>query len=129
MECGVSPRIRLIAEWGAGVLIAAVAGVGPLVKMLLALDLTGVTAWVAGAALIPALALLIGSIGRGARVFQAVYLVIWYAVLNGVAAVDVMGVLRTDGSLSGRSPLFSLGVSAVLVAASLLVLEIRHARR
>jgi hypothetical protein len=129
VECGVSPRSRLIAEWGAGVLIAAVAGVGPLVKMLLALDLTGVTAWVAGAALIPALALLIGSIGRSARVFQAVYLVIWYAVLNGVAAVDVMGVLRTDGSLSGPSPLFSLGISAVLIAASLLVLEIRHARR
>ncbi|MFD6894010.1 hypothetical protein ACFWB0_05575 [Rhodococcus sp. NPDC060086] len=129
VECGVSPRIRLIAEWGAGVLIAAVAGVGPLVKMLLALDSTGVAAWVAGAALIPALALLIGSIGRGARVFQAVYLVIWYAVLNGVASVDVMGVLRTDGSLSGPSPLFSLGISAVLIAASLLVLEIRHARR
>lgn len=54
---------------------------------------------------------------------------IWYAVLNGVAAVDVMGVLRTDGSLSGPSPLFSLGISAVLIAASLLVLEIRHARR
>ncbi|MGX6510276.1 hypothetical protein [Rhodococcus sp. SJ-2] len=129
VECGVSSRIRLIAEWGAGVLIAVVAGAGPLAKMLLALDSAGVAAWVAGAALIPALALLIGSIGRGARVFQAVYLVIWYAVLNGVAAVDVMGALRTDGSLSGPSPLFSLGISAVLIAASLLVLEVRHARR
>lgn len=129
VECGVSSRVRLIAEWGAGVLIAVVAGVGPLVKMLLAADATGVTAWVAGATVIPALALLIGSIGRDARVFQAVYLVIWYGVLNGVAAVDVMGVLRTDGSLSGPPPLLSFGISAVLIAATVLVQEIRHARR
>lgn len=129
VECGVSARARLLAEWCAGALIATIAGVGPLVKMLLTMDMTGVAAWVAGAALIPALALLIGSIGRGARAFQAVYLVIWYAVLNGVAAVDVMAVLRTDGSLSGPSPLFVLGISAVLIASSLLVLEFRHARR
>lgn len=129
VECGVSSRIRLIAEWGAGVLIAVIAGAGPLVKMLLAADAAGVAAWAAGATVIPALALLIGSISRGARVFQAVYLVIWYAVLNGVAAVDVMGVLRTDGSPSGPSPLLSFGVSAGLIAATLLVQEIRHARR
>ncbi|CAM2846540.1 ABC transporter permease [Prescottella defluvii] len=129
VECGISSRIRLAAEWGAGVLIAVIAGVGPLVQMLLAADATGVAAWVAGATAIPALALLIGSIGRGARVFQAVYLVIWYAVLNGVAAVDVIGALRTDGSLNGPSPLLSLVVSAVLIAATVLVQEIRHARR
>lgn len=129
VECGVSSRIRLLAEWGAGVLVAVIAGVGPLVKMLLAADATGVAAWVAGATVIPALALLLGSIGRGARVFQAVYLVIWYAVLNEVAAVDVVGALRTDGSLSGPSPLLSFGVGAVLIAATVLVQEIRHARR
>ncbi|NKR80584.1 hypothetical protein GS491_26025 [Rhodococcus hoagii] len=110
-------------------LIAVIAGVGPLVKMLLAADATGVAAWVAGATVIPALALLIGSIGRSARVFQAVYLVIWYAVLNGVAAVDVMGALRTDESLAGPSPLLSFGVGAALIAATALVQEIRHARR
>ncbi|EOM74525.1 hypothetical protein DW322_04970 [Rhodococcus rhodnii] len=129
VQCSVSPRIRLVAEWGAGVLIAAIAGVGPLVKMLLAADATGVAAWVAGATAIPALALLIGSIGRSARVFQAVYLVIWYAVLNGVAAVDVMGALRTDESLAGPPPLLSFGVGAALIAATALVQEIRHARR
>lgn len=129
VQCGVSSRIRLIAEWGAGMLIAVGTGVGPLVKMLLAADATGVAAWLAGATVIPALALLIGSIGRSARVFQAVYLVTWYAVLNGVSAVDVMGVLRTDGSLGGPSPLLSFGVSAVLLAATVLVQEIRHARR
>ncbi|RDI32645.1 hypothetical protein DEU38_103382 [Rhodococcus sp. AG1013] len=129
VECGVSFRTRLVAQWGAGVLIAVLAGAGPLLRMLAAADVSGIAAWVTGAALIPALALLIGSIVRSPRVFQAVYLVLWYAVLNGVAAVDVMGALRDDGRLAGPSPVFSLAVGVVLIAAALLVQEVRHVRR
>lgn len=129
LRCGPAARRRLPAEWGAGVLVAAVAGSGPLLRMVIAADLPGITAWLAGATLIPALALLLGSIGRGARLFQAVYLVLWYAILNNVAGVDVMGALRDDGRLTGPSPFLVLLVTAVLMAAALLVQEVRHAHR
>lgn len=136
-EQGVDPllagsrsfRGRLAAEWVAGVVIAALTGAGPLLRMLVTGDTAGAAAWSAGATLIPALALLLGSVSRSARLFQAVYLALWYGVLNGVAAVDVMGAVRAAGEPAGPNPLLWAAVATALITVTLIVQEARHARR
>jgi hypothetical protein len=93
-----APRRRLVAEWAAGVLLAAVTAAPPAARMLAAADLHGLAAWTAGALFIPALALALGTLTGAARTFQAVYTILWYLLINDVAAVDFMGALRTGGS-------------------------------
>jgi hypothetical protein len=127
---GAAPRRRLLAEWAAGAVVAALAGVGPLLRMLLDGDVSGAGAWLGGVAFIPALALLLGSLSRSARLFQLVYLVLWYAVVNGVPSVDFMGAVRGQGNeLAGPSPLLVLTAGAALLVLTIGNQEVRHARR
>lgn len=126
---GPSTRRRLLAEWAAGVALAAMTGAGPLGRMLVNGDTPAVAAWAAGALFIPTLAILLGSVSRSARLFQAVYLMLWYLLLNGAPAVDFMGAVRDGGQLAGPHPLLVLGVSAVLLTLAFANQEARHARR
>ena len=48
--------------------------------------LAGVAAWAGGVLFIPSLAFLSGTLARTPRLFQALYVPLWYLVLNGVAA-------------------------------------------
>jgi hypothetical protein len=127
VDAGAGPR-RVLAEWLAGVAIAGLAGAGPLVRML-AGDGAGVAAWVGGAAFIPALALLLGTLSRSPRLFQVVYLGLWYAVLNRTAAVDFAGAVRDGGQLAGPVTGLVLGVATGLLAGALATKQVRHARR
>ncbi|HEX2301006.1 MAG TPA: hypothetical protein VHH34_21270, partial [Pseudonocardiaceae bacterium] len=126
---GAARRQRLLAEWAAGVVVAALAGIGPMLRMLLDGDLPGSAAWLGGVAFIPALALLLGSLSRSARLFQLVYLMLWYAVVNGVPAVDFMGAVRSGDQLAGPGPLLVLAAAAALLALTIVHQEVRHARR
>jgi hypothetical protein len=79
------PLLRqLPARWLAGVIVTALAGVGAAVALMLAGAGGGLFAWAATAALIPALALALGSWSGGPRLFEVLYLILWYAALNGV---------------------------------------------
>jgi hypothetical protein len=62
----------------------AAAGIGPLIRMAIAADPPGVAAWAAGALFIPSLALLLGTASRTHRMFQALYVILWYAAVNQV---------------------------------------------
>ncbi|MFF4774487.1 hypothetical protein ACFY05_16675 [Microtetraspora fusca] len=124
-----TPSRRLLAEWAAGVVFTAVTGVAPLVRMAVAADWPGVGAWAGGATLVPSLALALGVACRTHRVFQVVYLVVWYLAVNGVAAVDYMGVVRSGGSPAGPSALAVAAVALLLVGAALAVRTARHATR
>lgn len=106
------PRRRRLAEGAAGVILTVLVGLGPGVRMLLAADRPGLACWTAGAVFIPSAALLLGAVSRTHRVFQAVYLPLWYLVVNGIAAADFMGVVRVDGRPVGPSP-WLIGGSAV----------------
>lgn len=120
---------RLAAEWLAGLLLAAFAGLGPLVRMVVAADLVGIAAWTGGAVFIPSLALALGVLGGSNRLFQAVYLTLWYTVMNSIAALDFMGAVRENGHPAGPGPVMILGFSVALLATALLTIEARHARR
>ncbi|MEU6426002.1 hypothetical protein ABZ860_08865 [Microbispora sp. NPDC046973] len=124
-----APWRGLLAEWAAGVVLTAATGVGPLVRMAVAADWPGVGSWAGGALLVPSLALALGAACRTHRVFQVVYLGLWYLVVNGTAAVDYMGAVRVAGLPAGPSPLVVTGLAAALLCAALAVRTARHATR
>jgi hypothetical protein len=95
----------VLAAWGAGALLAAIAGLGTLVRSLP--DPVALAAFAAGCALVPALALACGVWSRGPRLFEVIWLFLWYlGSLNHAPGLDVA---RT------RSPLV---ISAWLAAAT-----------
>jgi hypothetical protein len=122
-------RRRLAAEWSAGLLLAALAGLGPLVRMGVAADWVGMAAWSGGVVFIPSLALALGALGGSSRLFQAVYLTLWYMVMNSIAFLDFMGAVRESGHPAGPGPVIVLGVSVALLTVALLTNEARHTTR
>ncbi|MGW0433132.1 hypothetical protein ACWDV4_11400 [Micromonospora sp. NPDC003197] len=128
---GAYPLIhrRFLAEWAAGVGFTALVGLGPVLKLAMAADWPGVAAWVGGAFFIPSLALVLGLVSRTSRLFQALYLPLWFLLVNGVAAVDYLGAVRVDGQPAGPSPLLVGGAALVLLAAGIAVEATRQARR
>ena len=92
-------RHQLPATWLAGVVVAALAGSGVLVRLLFDGDSVGIGAWLAGALFIPALALALGCWSRNSKLFEVVYAILWYVgPLEGIAVLDFMG--ASGGSVS-----------------------------
>ncbi len=87
------PLRRLLpAAWAAGVLLALISGSFLGIRLLLAGDFQGVIAWAAGAAFIPTLALGLGVWTGNGKMFEVLYLILWYAgPMNKVAPIDFMG--------------------------------------
>ncbi|MFB6892452.1 hypothetical protein ACFCX4_24430 [Kitasatospora sp. NPDC056327] len=119
-------RTRLLAEWGSGVLLTAMTGAGVLVRLAAAGDTAGVAAWSAGALFVPSLALALGTLSRTHRLFQALYLPLWYLAVNQVAALDFMGTVRRAGIPAGPSPLLVTAIAAVLLATAVLTTSARR---
>jgi hypothetical protein len=117
---------RLAAEWVAGLTLTVVTGIGPVVRFTAAADWDQVAAWCAAAVFIPTLALTLGLLSRSQRLFQAAYLLLWYAVLNRASHVDFMGVVGAD---QARGSALVLAATTVLAASAILVQEARHAAR
>jgi hypothetical protein len=61
--------------------------------------------------------------------FQALYLIAWYAAVNQVAAADYMGTVLVHGRPAGPSPLLTAGIAAVMLAVTLTIRAARHAAR
>jgi hypothetical protein len=120
---------QLAAEWAAGLVLTALAGLGPLLRMALAADGPRVAAWVAGALFIPSLALLLGTVTRTHRTFQALYVLLWYAAVNQVAAADYMGTVLAAGRPAGPSALSVAGAGAAMLAVTFAIRTIQHATR
>jgi hypothetical protein len=122
-------RRRLLAEWLAAALLTAAVGLSPLVRLAAAAENASVTRWIAAVAFIPTLALALGTLSRGPRLFQAVYVVIWLAAVSGERPVDFLGAVREGGQPVGPAPLAVLAVTAVLAVVTVAVHQHRHRRR
>lgn len=120
---------QVVAEWAAGLVLTAVVGVGPLLRMAIAADAQGVAAWLAGALFIPSLALALGTVSRTHRMFQVCYVALWYTAVNQVAAADYMGTVLVDGRPAGPSPLLIAGGSLAMLTVALVIRAVRHATR
>lgn len=120
---------QVAGEWAAGLALTAVAGLGPLLRMAAAGDGPRMAAWMAGALFIPSLALVLGAASRTHRMFQAIYVLVWYAAVNHVAAADYMGTVLVNGRPAGPSPLLTAGVSLAMLAITFTIRAARHATR
>ena len=117
---------RIVAEYLAGVVVTALVGAVPLLRMVIAADRVGVGAWAAAVLFIPALALALGTLSRTHRLFQIIYLALWYATVNGVPFVDYMGLVRSGDRLAGPPSAAIAGLALLLLGSALLT---RTARR
>jgi len=111
-------RRRVLAEWAAGVTLTAAVAIGPGLRMTFGGDRLGLAAWVGGVLFIPSAALLLGITSRSHRLFQALYLPLWYLVVNGVAGLDYMGAVRVHGQPSGPPAglIMAIAVGLLLLA-------------
>ena len=120
---------QLLTEWAAGLALTAVAGLGPLLRMAISTDGPGVAAWIAGALFIPSLALLLGTVSRTHRIFQALYVILWYAAVNQVPAVDYMGTVLVNGHPAGPTAPLTAAIALTMLASTITIRAARHATR
>ncbi|MHB1592935.1 MAG: hypothetical protein ACYCO9_17035 [Streptosporangiaceae bacterium] len=120
---------QVAAEWLAGLTLTGAAGIGPLLRMAAASDGPRVAAWAAGALFIPSLALLLGSISQSRRLFQVLYLALWYAAVNQLAAADYMGTVLIHGRPAGPSAPLVAGAAVGMLAVTFGIRALRHATR
>jgi len=124
-----TPHRRLLAQWTAGLVLTAATGLAPAVRMVLATDTPGLTAWAAGALLIPSLALFVGRLSRTQRFFQTLYLSLWWGIVNNLSGVDFMGALRHDDIPRGPHPLIVTTLALTALAAAFTVNGLRDRGR
>jgi hypothetical protein len=88
-----APLMRqLPASWLAGFIVALLTGSGAALKMLIAGDGVGLLAWFSAALFIPSFALALGVWSNSHKLFEVLYVIMWYAgPMNYVYAVDYIG--------------------------------------
>jgi hypothetical protein len=87
------PVIRqLPAAWLAGFTLVALSGSGALFKFLIAGDLSSLLPWLAGALFIPSMALASGVLTGSSKLFEVVYVLWMYLILQKTPALDFVGI-------------------------------------
>jgi hypothetical protein len=84
-------RQQLVATWLAGVVVALLMSSGGLVCALSTGNEDRALIMGVGIVFVPSLALACGVLSRRSRLFEVLYLILWYVAFNGVAAFDFMG--------------------------------------
>jgi hypothetical protein len=108
------PVLRpVLAAWLAGVALALLVAAGPIVRLLLTGSLGHLAGLLAGACFIPALALALGTWSGSGKLFEVLYLLLWYVAVNRVPALDYTGGTRE------ALPLVWATLAAVLFAIAL----------
>jgi hypothetical protein len=112
-------RNQLPAAWLAGLIVALATASGATLCLLVAGQWSALLALSVGAAFIPALALALGVWSGSSKLFEVVYLVLWYVgPMNGNLALDYLG--ATDAAVAGSMPLAYLLLTALLLGFALL---------
>jgi hypothetical protein len=100
-------RHQFAAMWLAGVIVAVLAGSGVAVNLVLAKAWHDLFAWAVGALFIPALALFAGTWSGGPKLFEVVYVMLWYAgPINRVGTLDFMGAAGATSENVAQAYLF-----------------------
>lgn len=108
-----APLMRqLPATWFAGFIVTMLTGGGAALKLLSAGDTTGLIAWLSAALFIPSLALALGIWSKSPKLFEVVYVSMWYLAINKMEAVDFFGA-NSDGNVG-----FFIPFSLALIVAS-----------
>jgi hypothetical protein len=117
-------RSQIPAAWLAGLIFALATASGAFLRLVMAGQWSALLALSVGAAFIPALALALGVWSRGSKLFEVVYLVLWYVgPMNGNLALDYLG--ATDAALAGSMPLVYALLTVLLLGLALLGSRLR----
>lgn len=107
-------RHQLPMQWLAGVTIALLTASGMIAHNLLLSSWSNVLALSIGATFVPALALAAGIWTGNSRLFEVVFVVLWYiGAINHLPALDFMG--TTDATIAMHIPLLYGIVATVLL--------------
>jgi hypothetical protein len=105
------------------VVVALATASGAVVRLAMGGHWAPLVALGVGSAFVPALALACGVWTRGRKLFEVVYLVVWYiGPMSGTAELDYLG--ASDAAIGGNIPLVY-----ALITAGLLVLALLGCRR
>lgn len=105
---------QLPAIWCAGFLLAVLTASGVIIRLAMTGHGDILVALLAGAAFIPSLALALGSWSGSGKLFEVLYLVLWYTgPVSRVAILDYMGVL--DETLAKGIPVYYAALSLFLM--------------
>jgi len=107
---------RLLTQWLAGAGVSLVATIGPGLAVMG--DPSRLAAWLVAALFVPALALAAGVMSGGRRLFEGLYILLWYVgPMNKLADLDYTG--QTEGALAAGTPVrFAIAAILLLTAAA-----------
>jgi hypothetical protein len=118
-------RTQIPAAWIAGLIVALATASGAILRLLMAGQWTALLALSAGAVFIPALALALGVWSRSSKLFEVVYLVLWYVgPMNGTRQLDYLG--ATDAASAKSMPMVYILLTLLLLGSALLGLRWRQ---
>lgn len=101
------------AAWLSGVLVGMAVSSPIAIRMLIARDFAGVMCWIIGMTFIPSLALAMGTVSGGTRLFEAVYVAFWYiGPLHHTPGLDFLG-STTASRMPGLYAALSIGCLAI----------------
>jgi len=102
---------QLPAQWLAGFILSLVVASGVILRLIIAGDLTGLGWLLIGAVFIPSLALACGVWSHGSKLFEIVYILLWYlGPINRLHQLDYLGV-------TGESQPLTFILAAIALAA------------
>jgi hypothetical protein len=88
---------QLPAAWLAGAVVAALTGAGAALTLLRGGDFNGLLAWGVGALFIPALALALGTLSGGSKLFEMLYVLLWYmGPMSDAPGLDFIGARQAN---------------------------------
>jgi len=110
-----APLMRqLPAIWLAGFLVTVITGSGAALKLLGAGDTVGLLAWFSAALFIPSFALALGIWSNSHKLFEVIYVSMWYLSMNKLDAVDFFGA-NSSGNIGFFIPLsIALIIAAII---------------
>jgi hypothetical protein len=105
-------RRQFVAQWLAGVVLALVTASGSLVHWALAGNLVGIEGILAGAIFVPTLAIACGALSGTTRLFEIVYLVLWYIGPMNRTTFDFTQGSYAPGFAAASLVLFTMAIGA-----------------
>lgn len=108
---------QLSAIWLAGFALALLSGSGFGVRLLVGGDIHGLQGWLIGALFIPTFALALGVWSGGSKLFEILYVLLWYlGPMHSIAQLDFMSAAPLTAKT--HYPMFYLALSGVLAIAA-----------
>ncbi len=113
-------RRQLPVAWLADLILVVLTGSGVLARLLIAGDLDAAFTWLAAALFIPSLALALGTLSASPKLFQIVFMMLWYAgPMQEILSLDFMWLNPAAAIDSGVPYMYLALVPVLLVIAAL----------